>query len=124
MAAGPVGFEPTSLVQRRTFQVKLARKTLIPDGVITLYAMSQTRKFVFYKTDVIFWILALGAVVSLILRRLFSPPLDDAFGAFTLGAIFYLYGRISRLEGRVTLLPTGEEVRRIIREELDKTLKR
>jgi hypothetical protein len=62
-----------------------------------------------------------GAIISAIMRRFFSSPLDDAILAFILGLIFYLYGRVSRIEGKIELLPTSEEVRKIVREELGET---
>lgn len=69
---------------------------------------------------IIFWVLMAGAIISLIMRHFRSSPYDDALVVFILGLIFYLYGRIARLEGRVELLPKGEEVREIMRDELEK----
>ena len=77
------------------------------------------------RRDIIFWICIIGAVTCLILEFFHNSPYGELSLAFLVGgllylyrAIFDLYGAIGEIRGRLTSLPTSEEVRRIIKEEL------
>ncbi|GEM_PF-5631931 len=88
----------------------------------------------FERKDVIFWICIAGIITSLILKQFYSPPFEDIAFAFVAGALIYLYtkivdihaiigdmkGDIGEIKGKIELLPTSENVRRIIREELER----
>jgi hypothetical protein len=94
--------------------------------------MEEGMRFKFERKDVIFWICIVGIITSLILKQFYSPPFEDIAFAFVAGALVYLYtkivdiqaiigdikGDIGEIRGKLELLPTSEEVRRIIREEL------
>ncbi|MDI6811493.1 MAG: hypothetical protein QMD80_07490 [archaeon] len=95
----------------------------------------------FEKKDVIFWICIIGAITSLILKQFYSPPFEDVAFAFIIGSLLYFYakmagvyvkiadvyatigdmkGAIGEIKGKIELLPTSENVRGIIREELER----
>lgn len=77
-------------------------------------------RFKFEKKDVIFWICIIGAIICLILDIFHSSYYGEISLAFIVGCLLYLYGKIGEISGKIALLPTSEDVRRIIREELER----